>query len=229
MNWAVWNEIEKILLFYNVKPILAIVPDNRDSQLDVGPKDEDFFNIKIKKWIEYGWEIGVHGYQHIYNQENGGLMNFKKKSEFAGLNYLEQLSLLKKAIEVFHDNKVYPRLFIAPNHSFDKNTLKALNAIGIKIISDGFYRFPIIRNNIIWLPQQIWHIRKMPRGIWTACFHINNFSDQDIKNFKKSINDNISNIIEVSDIDLGKINKYNIFHFLFEKLFRLRRLILEKY
>ena len=30
MNWNKWNSIEDILIKHNIKPILAIVPDNKD-------------------------------------------------------------------------------------------------------------------------------------------------------------------------------------------------------
>src|SRR5579863_9070115 len=43
MNWAVWQQIETALIEANVRPILAVVPDNKDPELSVGPERERFW------------------------------------------------------------------------------------------------------------------------------------------------------------------------------------------
>lgn len=62
-------------------------------------------------------------------------------------------------------------MFIAPAHSFDINTIKALNLLKIEQISDGFFKNPIIKMGIKWIPQQLWKPKKKKNGIWTICIH----------------------------------------------------------
>src|SRR5262249_15450035 len=62
MNWGVWRSVEKILLDTDVKPILAVVPDNRDERLKVGNANEGFWE-EVRGWQARSWTIGLHGYQ----------------------------------------------------------------------------------------------------------------------------------------------------------------------
>ncbi len=44
VNWDVWNRIEELLVEFDVKPILSVIPDNRDKALIVsrpGEKSSD--------------------------------------------------------------------------------------------------------------------------------------------------------------------------------------------
>ena len=56
-------------------------------------------------------------------------------------------------------------LFIAPAHSFDKNTLKVLIENGIRSISDSFYTYPgQDKNGLFWIPQQLWDFKYKKKG-----------------------------------------------------------------
>ncbi|HEX2228742.1 MAG TPA: DUF2334 domain-containing protein, partial [Candidatus Binatia bacterium] len=63
MNWDIWQQIEKILFQNRLEPILAIVPDNRDTSLMVREARSEFW-ATARSWQARGWTIGVHGYQH---------------------------------------------------------------------------------------------------------------------------------------------------------------------
>src|SRR2546422_4041289 len=43
MNWDVWSEVDGILRDADVKPILAVVPDNRDEKLQCGEPNSHFW------------------------------------------------------------------------------------------------------------------------------------------------------------------------------------------
>jgi predicted deacetylase len=70
MNWAVWRSVEQALLELDVKPIVAVVPDNQDAALKVGEENKNFWD-DVRAWQERGWTIGLHGYQHVYATEVG--------------------------------------------------------------------------------------------------------------------------------------------------------------
>src|SRR5213594_2026420 len=52
MNWRVWAEIESVLIQRRLKPILAVVPDNRDPGLQVDTPVADFWE-RARAWQEW--------------------------------------------------------------------------------------------------------------------------------------------------------------------------------
>ena len=68
MNWEIMNKCENLFLKYNIKPILGVVPNNKDPIFLNFPKENNFWR-RIKNWQNNGWEISMHGYSHIYENE----------------------------------------------------------------------------------------------------------------------------------------------------------------
>ena len=71
---------EKFLRFYSllteygVRPLLGIVPENRDGKLVRGNKQEtETFFAQVRKWKEDGATLAMHGLYHLYTTEEGGL------------------------------------------------------------------------------------------------------------------------------------------------------------
>lgn len=187
MDWAIWNEVESILVELEVKPILAVIPDNRDPNLQVNPPAKDFW-ARVRGWQSKGWAIGLHGYQHTYVNQNAGILHINARSEFAGLDFAEQHAKLKKGLDIFAQEGVRADTWVAPGHSFDWVTVSALNALGIHLISDGLafapYRDPL---GNIWVPQQFANMRRMPMGVWTYCYHTNHLAPHELQHFRKSL------------------------------------------
>src|SRR5215467_8595121 len=96
MNWSVWRAVERILVDASIRPILAVVPDNRDSSLWVGEENKSFWK-EVRVWQARGWTIGLHGFQHVYSTKDPGLLKLRGLSEFSGLSYAEQRSKLEQA------------------------------------------------------------------------------------------------------------------------------------
>ena len=187
MNWQAWSQIEAILKDADIRPIVAVVPDNTDASLNVGPIHSDFW-AKVREWQAMGWTIGIHGYRHEYVTRESGIIGVSPHSEFAGLAYEAQLEKIQKGIEIFKRNEIKPQVWVAPSHSFDQNTIKALAAAGIRSLSDGHSFYPYRdRNDVLWMPQQFWRLRSMPFGIWTICYHHNLWTDRNVLEFKNDV------------------------------------------
>jgi predicted deacetylase len=187
MNWPVWREIEKILLDADVKPMLAVVPKNEDAHLDVGPKEARFWEL-VRGWQARGWTIGLHGYQHRYVTREAGIIGLNERSEFAGLSAREQADKLERAVEIFRAESVRPDVWIAPAHSFDAATVAALRDVGVDAISDGFFLSAHRdERGMLWVPQQMWGFRYRPFGLWTVCYHHNDWSAGDLKRFAADV------------------------------------------
>ena len=47
MNHEKWVRVESICLKYNVKPIIAVIPDNKDESLNYSSANENFATLKL--------------------------------------------------------------------------------------------------------------------------------------------------------------------------------------
>jgi predicted deacetylase len=220
MNWSVWGKIETILQKYDVKPLIAVVPDNHDPKLQVDEPNQEFWD-KVRAWQASGWGIAIHGYQHVYSLPNSGLMRINNYSEFAGLSETEQRDKLQKGLTIFAENGIKADAWIAPAHSFDKTTVKVLLDLDINIISDGYYHRPLKRFGAIWIPQQLWRFKAKDFGLWTVCLHHNAYSDNDIQSLEKSIAKYAADIISLDQaIENYESKEINLIDYAFENFWR---------
>jgi hypothetical protein len=96
---------------------------------------------------------------------------------------------------------VKPDLWIAPAHTFDENTIKALSLLGIRTISDGFHFRPHTdHRGVLWIPQQLGNFHRMPFGLWTVCIHLNDPGHADDRRFLKNIKRFRPHIVDVATV-----------------------------
>ena len=228
MNWEIMNKCENLFLKYNIKPILGVVPNNKDPIFLNFPKENNFWR-RIKNWQNNGWEISMHGYSHIYENET-----FKKdffsiggKSEFFGKNLEEQTSKIKKGLSIFKENKIKVRSFFAPNHTYDKNTFLALKNCGINQVIDGYGIKPYYEMDIKFIPQLFYKLYVVPFGIQTFQIHLNYFKERDFEIFENFIEKN-SNKIITYDQAIKKISdsfSSKMIRLISKKILQTKRLI----
>ena len=202
MDWKLWREVETILVEEGIKPILAVIPDNQDESLHDAEPDSHFWD-RVRAWQARGWTIGLHGYQHRYVTQDPGILGLRSYSEFAGLSLNEQQAKLAKAMEIFRREGLRPKVWVAPAHSFDTNTIQALANLGIRTISDGFAFYPHRDSQgMLWIPQQLGKLRPVPSGVWTLCIHLQDKEYSDLANFRRIIRelrDRTTSLPEVAD------------------------------
>lgn len=187
MNWRAWDAVERVLLDYQLHPILAVIPDNRDDTLRVSAPDERFW-ARVRTWQGRGWTIAMHGWQHMFVTNNAGILQVNRYSEFAGLSWDEQEMKIRAGLEVFRREGIRSKIWVAPAHSFDEVTLQVLAGSDVRYLSDGFFLLPHVdRFGMTWIPQQLWSFRWRPHGVWTICFHINRWTTTEILDFKESV------------------------------------------
>ena len=111
---------------------------------------------------------------------------------------------------------------MAPSHTFDQITLECLKEFSsIKLITDGFSFRPFIKDDFIFLPQQLWSVKKMPFGLFTICIHPTTMNEAEIDVLLNKIKSISKNIISIEDLNFKKIKKYNILDSLFTFLFKI--------
>lgn len=199
MDWEKWAPVDVILQEKNIKPIIAVVPDNRDESLIAGPERPDFW-CYIRTRQAMGWSIAMHGLHHQYETQYPGLMGINNYSEFSGLPYEVQREKIGKSLKIFQSEGVRIDAWVAPGHNFDAITVKVLLEYGIEIISDGFYWRPVKKLGATWIPQQMWRFRKLPIGTWTVCFHPNQFTPSTLRKFNGDIRKFALSIVSLQEI-----------------------------
>jgi predicted deacetylase len=209
MDRLKWHLMEELFDRFEIKPIVAVIPENRDPNLCWEAHDEDFWE-KVRSWQRKGWTIAMHGYQHLMHQTNTQLvLPFYRHSEFGGLSYEQQAEKIRYSWQIFLSENVIPTVWIAPAHCFDWLTLKAIQAeTSIRIVSDGIAREQFYDKDFYWIPQQLWEFTNKRAGLWTVCLHPNTMTEQQIASLGHKI-ENIfcTKIIELGDVELKQRKK----------------------
>ena len=171
MDFIQFEKALNVLQTYNVKPLLGIVPDCKDPELQIEPYHEEFWEY-IRQLKNKGYKLAMHGYTHVYDSHKRGIVNIGFHSEFAGHTYQEQYEKIKKGIETLKANGIETDTFFAPSHSYDLNTLRALRENGFQYISDGMSTKPTLRKGIVCIPCRSAGVPKIKKkGYYTAVFH----------------------------------------------------------
>ena len=227
MNWALMDKCEKLFDKFKIKPLLGIIPINKDPELLKFPKNDKFWE-RVESWKNKGWEITMHGCNHLYTQKSDkkDIFNYGGDSEFYGLDYSTQLNKIKTGLEEFKKREIKVRSFFAPNHIYDSNTLKALKDSDIKIIIDGYGLFPYYKNEILFIPQLFYKEIFLPFGIQSTQMHINEWNDEAYENFEIFIEKNYSKILNLNNIiEIANPNSLqNLTNYLVEKTLKTVRL-----
>ena len=201
MNWKLMERCELLFDKYKIKPLLGVIPANKDPELLAYPKKEFFWN-KVKNWKSKGWEIAMHGFNHLYTQKSDkkDIFSYGGKSEFYGLDYEKQLDKIELGLSEFEKRQIKIRSFFAPNHIYDQNTLEALKKNNIKIIIDGYGLFPFYKNDLLFIPQLFYKEILLPFGIQSTQLHINYWNNNDFEKFENFINNNHRKIVNLDYI-----------------------------
>ncbi len=196
MNWHYMEKSEQLFDKHNIKPVLGVIPNNQDKELKTYPKKENFWEI-VKKWQAKGWEISMHGYNHLYHSETykNDYFKYGGKSEFFGETLMNQTNRIQKGLEIFKKNNIKVRSFFAPNHTYDTNTFIALKNSGIYEVIDGYGLKPYSKNKIVFIPQLFYKLFFVPFGLQTTQIHLNIMNDKEFNKFQFLIEKNYQNIV----------------------------------
>ncbi len=172
-----WQTLEDMFDRYGVKPVVAVVPDCQDPGLREDVEDPGFWK-KAQAWQAKGWDIALHGFDHVYRGRSRGLVPINARTEFAGQSEEVQRQKIRDGWKLLNDRGLKPTVWIAPAHTFDRTTLRCLaEETDIRTVSDGLSSRPFQRYGFDWVPQQIWAPRTCPPGVWTICLHPNTMSE----------------------------------------------------
>lgn len=229
MDRAKWQRMEDVLDRYGVKPLVGIIPANADPKTMIEREDPRFWE-KAHSWEKKGWEIALHGNDHVCISNGGmkGLNPFWKRSEFAGLPLEQQREKIKNGFEILRQHGFVPKYFFAPSHTFDENTLEALQAeTDIRIISDTIALKPYRHKDFVFIPQFSGQCREMKMsGIFTFCFHPNTMKEEAFLQTERFLQEHKDEFISFNQLDLENLGGKDFFSRLLSWAYFTRRKLL---
>lgn len=194
-----WQQYRRLIETFGIRPILAVVPDNRDSDLEISPAFPDFWE-QLRQMEVAGAAIAVHGYHHLCRSRGKSLLALHPETEFAGVDLDTQRDWIRKGFRILEEKGLHPRLWVGPRHGFDRNTLRALHEVGVKYISDGFARVPHRLCGITCIPQQLWEPVVKSKGLWTICIHPNGASPSSIERLQRFLEDHSNQVTSIDRV-----------------------------
>lgn len=200
--------MERICFFQKlgIKPLLGVIPDCEDNDLQYG-EINNFWEM-IRGFAEAGYPIAMHGYKHLYTTQKRGLVCFRKLSEFAGLPYDEQLAMLQNGKRVLEENGIHTEWFMAPGHSYDKQTVRALYSTGFRYVSDGRSSLPYHLYGMTFVPaSSIWQ-SPFNGNVVTLCLHPNTDSERNYQKVQTFVQQNATQISSFSEAEQWKQMPY---------------------
>ena len=198
MDWDKFYRVKAIFDKYKVKPLLGVVPDNQDPGLSRGEMREDFWDCILSCQRE-GYSIAQHGYRHVYETTDSGLLGIKSASEFAGLPYESQLKKLMAGREILQNKGFDVNIFMAPGHTYDRNTLKALRKLGFTCVTDGYTDVPYRERGLLFVPCRSARI-SLPKSFDTICIHCNDFRESDYRELERFLEVYGSQVVPFSEV-----------------------------
>ena len=232
MDWELMKKLEDLFDQYSIKPVLGVIPNNKDQEFLEFDRNDNFWD-EVRKWQDKGWEIVQHGYTHIYDKlckKKSDYFNYGGGSEFFGHSLETQQSRIKKGLEKFKKERIKIRSFFAPNQTYDKNTFIALKNCGITEVIDGYGLMPYTENKIKFIPQLFEKVVLLPFGIQSTKLHLHSWKEKDFKSFENFIKKNSNKIITYDDA-LNKVNNnpiYKLINILSKYTLKIKRIGLKK-
>lgn len=180
MNTERWDRVERLLDENGIRPLVGVIPMNRDPMLLEFAEDAAFWE-KARHWQDKGWRIALHGYEHVYATNCTGVNPVHNHSEFAGLPLEAQREKIREGLKLLKERGLEPTAFFAPSHTFDWNTLEALRLESdIRVISDTVANDCYCRRGFTFIPQQAGRVRELPFKVTTICLHPNFTTDPEM-------------------------------------------------
>jgi predicted deacetylase len=227
MDWAKFLRFKKLCDMYQVKPLIGVVPHNRDKMLHIEDKRPEFWSY-IRQLDSEGWTIAQHGVFHVYTTKKMGCFPLNRLSEFAGLPYQKQYERLSYGRTKLEKHGIYTQIFMPPAHSFDKNTLKALEELGFTTITDGFGDMPYKKGEMTFYPisyRQSSSLKKK-KGYTTFVVHTNTMNDKDFERYEKLFKKHKDKLISYYELFDLKARKRGILDKMKEYIMALTKYIL---
>lgn len=200
MNWDNFIFFQKLFEEAGITPLLGIVPENQDPKLCCGAAREDFYEA-VKSLEENGYSLAMHGFHHVYTSKNCGIFPLNNYSEFAGISFDKQKEMLMLGRDKLKEHGIETDIFMAPAHSYDHNTLRALKETGFTKITDGYGKSPYMYKGLTFYPISFRLSRSLKQrsGVTTMVLHANTVTEAEKERYARIFRECGKNMISYSE------------------------------
>lgn len=200
MDFEKFYRVKEMLDTYQIKPLIGVVPFNQDPNLKKNPDYDDFTGFLNRLKAE-GYVIALHGCYHVYTTGKKGLFPLNDFSEYAGVAYEKQNEMIRKGKARLKEWGIDTDIFMAPAHTYDRNTIKALKENGFLAVTDGFGAKPYIRSGLVFYPiatkrSECFSDKK---GYTTLVLHANMMEDKDFEVLERQLRESHQNLISYEE------------------------------
>jgi len=199
MDWEKFYDLKKLFDRYGIKPLIGIIPDNQNQNLNRDLCRGDFWQ-EMRSLGENGWSIAQHGFTHELFNLDSGILGLNSRSEFSGDSFEVQKDKIKKGIDILSKNGIKTNIWMAPAHNYDENTLKALKDLGFKYITDGYSAVCYKKNGLLFIPAQTSKAIKLPFGVVTVVLHPATMSENEMQDLDVFIRKNRRSVVYYSEM-----------------------------
>ena len=221
-NVGRWDQIEHVLDSLGIKPLVACIPN--DQYFGTAATTSEFWD-QVRKLQRKGWAIALHGETHLVTPIAAGASQeifFAEKGEFVGLPEDVQSEIVARAWSAFAEQGLRPKVFVAPNHGFDANTVRAICKHGaMPFVSDGVSWRVFRDRGLVWLPQIDWRMPRVRFGFRTVCLHPSTMSKGELEGFAAAARSARRCFTSLEEIDPRAVSQRGVGDLLFEKGFAL--------
>ena len=217
MDYEKFYRMKQLLDTYQIKPLIGVVPFNEDKNLMRSPKMKDFAGF-LQGLLQEGYVAALHGYQHLYSSNKGGLFPLNHFSEYAGVPLEKQNEMIAKGKKQLQSWGIDTDIFMAPGHTFDGNTLKALKKNGFRYVTDGFGKQPYMKSGLVFLPIAIKQTDcyKQTDDYTTLVFHTNTMEEADFEKYQRMFEELKDSFIAYADYLKQEPYKRTVFGHIWE-------------
>jgi predicted deacetylase len=210
-----WQRFLPLIKEFHLRPILAVIPDNQDAELNLSRPDPEFW-ARMRAMEAARATIALHGLHHHCGSRGKSLLPLHAYTEFSGVPEETQSEWIREGLEILRGQGLNPTIFVAPRHGFDHATLRVLQREGIEMLSDGFARVPFTRGGVTWIPQQLWRPVEKSKGLWTICVHSNSANAAQIAQLHEFLRDHAAQFTSVervvAELSPGGLSLIERFH-----------------
>lgn len=122
------------------------------------------------------------------------------------------------------------KVFFAPSHTFDENTLQALREENdIRIISDTIAAQPYRKGDFVFIPQLGGRCTEMKfPGMWTFCSHPSTMKEEDFAATEKFLQAHKDEMLGFDELNLKGLKGKNLLNHLLSWVYFTRRKIMRR-
>ena len=163
MDWERLSVLTRVLRQTGVKPVVGVIPACADANLQFESNVPDFWD-RIRRMRASGWSIAQHGFTHVCDTDEAGLLGIGRHSEFAGHSRQTQAARIVEGKNILTQEGCWEPIVLADEQ--------------FVAVSDGYGFAPYKQDGLVFVPQMFSRPYHAGFGTYTICVHTNSLDSR---------------------------------------------------